>query len=160
MLKSPFHRHDLYEKVSSFNLNFSENDSEEDILLERKGRPTRKESIDDAIEGNNIISFYYVGDNSISSGFRIVEPYVRGIGAKGQQFLRAYQLSKPSKSENKPYWRLFNILKMRNVKVLPKVFWKPKPLYNPNGDALIPKIEKRVSFKKRKNQFKKSKSRV
>lgn len=149
MLSSPF-------KNLKISLNLYENlypkdsDNAVEEILSEGSRTSRKDIIKSAIESNSVISFYYLGDAEITKGYRVVEPYVMGLGAKGQQFLRAFQISKASKSENNPYWRVFNIQKMRNIGIFSKKFWKPRPLYNPNGDVLIPKIDVKVSFSKKK----------
>jgi hypothetical protein len=62
---------------------------------------------------------------------RLVEPQCYGIGAKGTELLRVYQIQGGSQREP-----LFDLSKMTNVVLLDDVFTKPGPNYKRNDSAM------------------------
>lgn len=62
-----------------------------------------KSPICDAIRLRRLLSLNY------GEGQRIVEPYCHGSNVNGDELLRAYQLSGPTKRAHADGWRLFKI---------------------------------------------------
>lgn len=71
-----------------------------------------------AIKSRNIVVFNY------NSGSRKLEPYCYGLSKKGKELLRAYQISGYSSSGKSEGWKLFNISKISNLKILNEIFQK------------------------------------
>jgi hypothetical protein len=65
--------------------------------------------ISDAIKSCKIIEFYYDGL------LRAVEPYTYGSTARGEDALRAYQVSGDSVSGQQSGWKLFKLAKINNL---------------------------------------------
>lgn len=83
-----------------------------------------------AIESNNLISFYYDG------GTRNVEPHCYGLSKKGNELLRAFQVSGYSESGNPYGWKLFSVEKISDITIEDDTFDSPRPDYNPNDKAM------------------------
>jgi hypothetical protein len=66
---------------------------------------------------------------------RIVEPQFYGVGKKGIEQLRGYQVNEMPRLE-----KLFDVAKMENVEVLPIHFDKPGPNYNRYDSAFVKEI--------------------
>jgi hypothetical protein len=79
----------------------------------------------DAISRRHRLSFDYNGK------LRVVEPQSYGVGKKGTELLRAYQLSRGSQDEP-----LFDVSKMQNLKMLDERFNQPGPHYTRNDSAM------------------------
>jgi hypothetical protein len=62
---------------------------------------------------------------------RLVEPQCYGIGTRGTELLRAYQLQGGSQPEP-----LFDVSKMSDLVMLDDVFDKPGPNYKKNDSAM------------------------
>lgn len=110
-----------------------------------------------AIRNHDILYIYYEGDNTISKGYRTIEPYALGVTSKGNLALRAWQQAGASDTNlgiKTPYsplrrgknitttsnWRLFLVDKITSAQ---KTFEKFPPYgedfrpgYNPNDEQL------------------------
>lgn len=104
-------------------------------------------------------------EGKVLAGFRLIEPYVYGKGYKynskvsnkDRQYLRAYVIrdskvdpqtkklknftrrKSVSKSERKPYWRLFRIDRIQTWQTIPRKIRAYREDYNPN-DKMISRI--------------------
>ena len=86
-----------------------------------------------AIQAKRIIAFNYDG------GLRKIEPYCYGLTKKGNEVLRAFQISGSSRSGNPIGWKLFTLSKISNLKILDETFHSIRRDYNPN-DSVMSKI--------------------
>ena len=55
-------------------------------------------------------------------GERTVEPYIHGLDRHGQAVLRAYQLAGPSKLGHTNRWRLFQLSRATDLRILDQTF--------------------------------------
>jgi hypothetical protein len=78
----------------------------------------------EAIEKRQRLEFVY------NKKKRVVEPQFYGIGKKGYEQLRGYQVNELPWQE-----KLFDVVKMRDLKLLPDRFTRPGPNYNSNDSA-------------------------
>ena len=78
-----------------------------------------------AIEERRQLSFVY------NDKPRIVEPQCYGIGTRGTELLRAHQLSGGTQPEP-----LFDVQKMRDLKMLNETFHRAGPNYKKNDSAM------------------------
>jgi len=69
-------------------------------------------------------------------GNRIVEPHAYGVGAEGQELLRAYQTTGVSQSGESRGWKLFRLDEIESIHVLRETFARPRPGYRPNDRAM------------------------
>ena len=83
-----------------------------------------------AIKTKRIITFYYDG------GLRRIEPYCHGVTKKGNELLRAFQISGYSRSGNPIGWKLFSLSKIANLKILDDTFQSIRRDYNPKDSAM------------------------
>lgn len=81
--------------------------------------------IADAVHRKRRLRFTYHGRS------RRVEPQCYGLGSKGTELLRAYQLEGGSQAEP-----LFDVAKMSDLVVLDEGFSKPGPNYKKNDSAM------------------------
>jgi len=88
------------------------------------------QNICSAIRDKRIITFYYDG------GLRKNEPYCHGVTKKGNEVLRAFQISGYSRSGNPIGWKLFSVSKISNLKILDETFQSNRRDYNPNDHAM------------------------
>ncbi len=88
-----------------------------------------KSNLKEAMKGLKKVIVNYKGTN------RVIEPYLTGINFKGNEVLRAYQVSGYSSSGDLPAWRLFLIADINNVDVLEEYF-EINDQYNPNDKAM------------------------
>ena len=86
------------------------------------------EIIVQAFQNKQRIQFVYNGK------VRIAEPQCYGVGRKGTELLRVYQISGGSEPEP-----LFDVSKMEGLKLLNDFFTKPGPNYK-KGDSAMVKI--------------------
>ena len=63
-------------------------------------------------------------------GERIVEPFVHGLDRRGEQVLRAYQVTGPSKLGHANKWRLFQLRRVTEFRLLDDVFSANREDYN------------------------------
>ncbi|HDR52561.1 MAG TPA: hypothetical protein ENN90_13250 [Mariniphaga anaerophila] len=89
-------------------------------------------AIVNSIRNKNLLEFYYDG------GSRVVEPHCYGLTTKGNEGLRAFQVSGYS-SSGEMGWKLFNLSKARSIKVLNESFNKPRAGYK-KGDRGMSRI--------------------
>jgi len=80
--------------------------------------------IDDAIRDRRRLRFVYHGKP------RLVEPQCHGIGTRGTELLRAYQIEDGEQPEP-----LFNIAQIERLVVLDEHFDHPGPHYRGNDSA-------------------------
>lgn len=83
-----------------------------------------------AIRTKRIISLYYDG------GFRSFEPYCHGRTKKGNEVLRAFQISGYSRSGKQKGWKLLSVSKISNLKILDETFQGNRREYNPKDPAM------------------------
>ena len=74
-----------------------------------------KTEICNAIKNKKIIEFIYDGES------RTVEPHCYGFTTKGNEAIRAYQITGYS-SSGEMGWKLYDLSKSRNIKVLEETF--------------------------------------
>lgn len=85
-----------------------------------------------AIENKNLVEFFYGG------GIRIVEPHCHGITTAGNEGLRAFQV-KGYSSSGTMGWKMFDLKKATNIKMLDETFPGPRQGYK-RGDRGMSKI--------------------
>lgn len=85
-----------------------------------------------AISNRNLLEFYYDGGN------RIVEPHSYGITTKGNEGLRAFQVSGYS-SSGEMGWKMFDLSKARSINILNRSFGSPRAGYR-RGDKGMSRI--------------------
>ncbi|MHA1315077.1 MAG: hypothetical protein ACTSSI_10155 [Candidatus Helarchaeota archaeon] len=83
-----------------------------------------------AILSRKIIRFFYKG------GIRLVEPYCYGISTRGNEVLRAYQISGYSESGENVGWKLFKVSDISDFSITDGEFSKIRPKYKPNDSAM------------------------
>lgn len=79
-------------------------------------------SICDAIQNMQTLSFTYKGFK------RIVEPHTSGTDTRGHEGLCAFQTGGGSAS-GEMGWKIFHVVDMRSLSVLPATFSGPRPGY-------------------------------
>ena len=85
-----------------------------------------------AIENHKLIEFDYDGES------RTVEPHCYGISTKGNEVIRAYQVRGFSSSGTMG-WKMYDLSKADDIKVLSETFSKPRPDYK-KGDKGMDEI--------------------
>jgi len=85
----------------------------------------------EAIEHRLVLSFEYNGSA------RVVEPHAYGIGATGEELLRAWQVNGDSSSESTFSWKLFKIAKIAGLSVGKESFGGGRPGYRANDQSLV-----------------------
>jgi hypothetical protein len=120
----------------------------ESVILEAVNTP----QIEDAIEKHHTCRIYYEGDETVSKGWRWIEPYVYGDSLAGNPIIRAYQIEGVTDTEQ-PGWKTFRTDKISSWVKTPKIFYQPisdrvagVPKYNPNGDRSMTRIYKQARF--------------
>ena len=93
--------------------------------------PTMNEAIANAVRNNLKIKFNYEG------GSRVIEPHCYGQTTKGNEAVRAYQVSGYS-SSGEMGWKMFDLAKASSLEVLPEEF-NIRPDYK-KGDKGMRKI--------------------
>lgn len=89
------------------------------------------QQITSAIRARQLLSFNY-------DGFaRTVEPHTYGIDKKGQNALRAYQVSGGSESGEYVGWKLFHVSQICGLSVLQQTFSSPRPKYKKGDTAFV-----------------------
>lgn len=83
-----------------------------------------------AIEKMCILNFYYDGFK------REVEPHACGNDSKGNDVMRAYQVSGGSESNEYTGWKLFEISKMNYLELTAMKFSGPRPGYKRDDKAM------------------------
>ncbi len=120
----------------------------ENIILEVVGRT----EIEDSIERHLVCRVFYEGDETISRGLRLIEPYVYGESLAGNPIIRVYQLEGVTDTEQ-PGWKTFRSDKVSSWATTPEYFNSPIsdrvagiPKYNANGDNSMIRIYKQAEF--------------
>ncbi len=90
------------------------------------------EEIIKAIENKNLIEFLYDGES------RIVEPHCYGVTTKGNEAIRAFQVSGYS-SSGKMGWKMYDLSKAEDITILEKHFSTPRHGYK-KGDKGMDEI--------------------
>ncbi len=83
-----------------------------------------------AIKTRKVIQFAYYGEE------RIVEPFKCGE-ISGVGFLEGYLIGGYSESENKERWRLYQLDKIKKLKITDKKAASSRPGYNPNDKRFL-----------------------
>jgi len=116
-------------------------DSYCNVLLERYNiKPIKKSSEDiikHAIKNKYHINFYYLGDNNIKKGNRLVKPAAFGYSKNNKPLLRAFQVQGPSRSKREPKWRLFRVDRIGKIAPTILKYRSLGNLYNKKGDKGI-----------------------
>jgi len=119
------------------------------IILEDVNR----NNIEDAIDKHQTIRIYYNGDETESTGWRWIEPYVYGISKAGNPIIRAFQIEGVTDTEQ-PGWKTFRVDGIVRWIKTPKIFFKPisdrddkVPEYREDGDDGMTIIYKQAKFK-------------
>lgn len=97
-----------------------------------------------AIEHQQVIRFYYEGDENTPSGVRSGEVYAFGRSKDGNDIVRIYQLRGATSSYNMEF-KTFRVDKMSNIEFV-REFYRPRPNFNPNDDRSMDKVYKIVEF--------------
>lgn len=96
-----------------------------------------QQAICDAIEAHHLLKLDYGGTA------RIVEPHIYGHDSHGHELLSAYQVSGGSLSGEHSGWKLFDLTKVGDLRVLSARFRKPRAAYNP-GDRTFRAVYSRL----------------
>ena len=86
-------------------------------------------TIKEAIENMQLVEFYYDG------GRRTVELHCYGQSSKGNDVIRAFQVSEYS-SSGKMGWKLYDLSKASSIKLLDEKFDSPRSGYR-RGDSAM-----------------------
>jgi hypothetical protein len=84
-----------------------------------------------AIQGRNLIQFYYAGDKV--PGMRVVEPHMVAYNEAENLSLSAWYLSGASESQRGPGWREYLLESISQLTVLQRTFAQARPGYKPDG---------------------------
>jgi hypothetical protein len=90
----------------------------------------KETTIISAIRDRTVLKFTY------NAQPRTVEPQAYGISTFGHPVLRAYQRADGSDSRRTNGLRLFEVVKMSNVRKTAERFLKARPEHNPNDSAM------------------------
>lgn len=85
-----------------------------------------------AVQQRKLITFKYDDDTKI----RTVEPFVHGKSEGGKLLLRGFQVKGASDSAEESGWKLFEIDKMKEVKITGKGFAPKRDKYNAKDEAM------------------------
>jgi predicted DNA-binding transcriptional regulator YafY len=97
--------------------------------------------IQQAIQYKWVVRIRYLGDETIPSGWRNIEPVCLGYTKAGNMALRAWQQNGDSKTpHNLPFWRLFRIDRIAQMSTNRVPFTKPRPGFNRNGDKTLRQV--------------------
>ncbi len=88
-----------------------------------------KATIKEAINNMQLVEFYYDG------GKRTVEPHCYGQSSKGNDVIRAYQVSGYS-SSGKLGWKLYDLSKVSSLILLNEKFDSPRSGYKKSDSAM------------------------
>ena len=88
------------------------------------------QSIISAIKNMNLLEFHYDGE------YRIVEPHTYGISTKGNEVIRAYQVSGGSVSDKPLGWKMYKVEEIFNLKICEDTFKAPRPGYKKGDSAM------------------------
>ena len=102
-------------------------------------------SVQDAVNGKQVITIYYDGDEPGGRGIREVEPVALGKSKAGNLVMRGWDREGASHTAYKgekplPGWRLFRLDKILSLKPTGEVYNQPHPGYNFNGDKSMASI--------------------
>ena len=77
-------------------------------------------------------------DYSCPRGFRRVEPHACGVSQRGNDVVRVFQISGPSRSgERVNYWKMMRLDRIRDLEVLADTFDLPRQGYQPGDEHMI-----------------------
>lgn len=120
----------------------------ENVILEAVNRS----EIESAIEYHNTCRIYYEGDETVSRGWRWIEPYVYGESLAENPIVRAYQIQGVTDTEEEG-WKTFRTDKISRWVKTPRTFYSPisdrksgVPRYKENGDRSMIRIYKQAKF--------------
>ena len=70
-------------------------------------------------------------------GFRRVEPHACGVNQRGNEVVRAFQVSGPSRSgEPRRHWKMMRLDRIRDLVVLEETFQQARPGYSSGDDHM------------------------
>ena len=101
-----------------------------------------------AIQNKLLMRIYYRGDANVKAGYRIIEPYVIGYGATGEQYVRAYAVDGVSKTGEMPGWKLLLFYRIRKANVRFTKFEKRFD-YVPNDSFITARLATVLSKKQK-----------
>lgn len=120
-----------------------------------------RSKIINAIENKQRLTIYYIGDKTVTRGWRTIEPFCYGVNKFGNPCLRAWQERGVSDSyppgknganggkvdplTHIPGWRMFRIDGIKSLSVGWDKFKDPRPKYNPD-DKDMTTIYKAAEF--------------
>lgn len=77
-------------------------------------------------------------DYTVPRGFRRVEPHACGLSQRGNEVVRVFQTSGPSRSGRRvDYWKLMRLDRICELEVLDDTFDLPRPGYKPGDEHMI-----------------------
>lgn len=113
----------------------------------------QQSKIVDAIKNKYVCELKYEDDTKLPRGTekRIIQPVALGKSKKNNMVIRAYQTEGPSLKVNEkgiplPDWRLFRVDRMKYFKPLQGETFTEPPLYNPNGDRSMNRVDVNSKF--------------
>jgi GTPase SAR1 family protein len=120
----------------------------ENLILEVVNRS----QVESSIDKKQMCKVFYDGDETISRGWRWIEPYVLGLSKAGNPVVRVFQTDGVTDSEQ-PGWKTFRLDKINKWVTINKYFSEPisdrdsgVPKYNSNGDKSMTTIYKQAKF--------------
>jgi hypothetical protein len=84
----------------------------------------------DAIERRALLEFQYEGRQ------RVVQPYCHGVSNRDSEVIRAVQVRGSSSSNKFGVGKLWDVAKVRGLRILDETFVPTDPNYNPNDTAM------------------------
>lgn len=128
----------IFEHIKNMKLLLTENVNKDDII--------------DSIQKQKVLYIYYAGDDTITKGYRTIEPYLLGVSTAGNVVVRAWQqagasdsnkgIKRPRRPDKDaiPGWRLFYLDGITSILPTGKIFsveeGKIRPKYNPNDKQM------------------------
>ena len=85
-----------------------------------------------AVQQRKIITFKYDDDEKP----RTVEPFIHGKSEGGKLLLRGFQVKGSSDSAEESGWKLFDVEKMKEVKITGRGFAPKRDKYNAKDEAM------------------------
>lgn len=90
-----------------------------------------KNIICEAIKNKNLLEFNYKGY------YRVVEPFTFGVNTKYNEVLSAFQVKGGSESGDRPMWRLFDLEKIENLRMLDESFSGNRDGYKKRDSRMV-----------------------
>jgi predicted DNA-binding transcriptional regulator YafY len=97
--------------------------------------------ITQAIRNKWVCTIRYLGDEQVPGGWRDIEPVCLGFTKAGNLAVRAWQKQGDSKTpHNLPFWRLFRLDRVAQVKTNKIPFTQARPKFNKSGDRTMRQV--------------------